>query len=438
MLPPFPLPAAHAWRHLRRSILTGPPNRRLGLVQGQQLLDMAGAAHLVRGGLARVRIPAHLIGRDDDAWQRHRFLDAARMQRLRSLGVPFKAVIELPVIEIGPHFLFSDEQHAAHATRLAAYRPDVVIIGNEVNVVDGQPGLDLDAVIERYLDRYALIHQAIRAAAPETRIQLYGEAYFGQPHDPNVLMRRLLSRMRQRGVPPPDIAGIHVYDHAGHVPARVRGYRDLLKDFGLRIPISIEEIGPRMGVIDQNDAGTFARIPSNDGARFPHWLAELRANGWISEDEHAELVAQQLTTSAAVADQAQVFCAADFRAELQWRRGLVSFECGRPRPALDAFYFTQRLLNDAEVQLAPSREDAGVVHVSVRRRDGIAAHVYWLAPRATDAGASGGSRSIVVPPHTFVCDARGRLIHEPQPRSRTISLPDPTSAESGGAVRVLV
>src|SRR5688572_25931748 len=259
-----------AWRALRRRILAGPPNLRVGLVQGQQIFDHAEGAQMLGGGLVRVRIPNRLIPQGDDAWHPHRFPDGRRMEQLRALGLPFKAVIELPVIERTPDFRFSDAQHAAHAARLATrYRPDVVIVGNEVNVVDRREGVDLQAVVDRYLDRYDIIQAVVRATSPGSLIQLYGEAYFGQPIDPDALLRRVLHAMRQRGLRPPDIAGMHVYDHAAPIPARVRDYRRLLADFGLRIPLSVEEMGPRIGVIDREEVGALVRAASDDPERFP-------------------------------------------------------------------------------------------------------------------------------------------------------------------------
>jgi hypothetical protein len=428
---------ALAWRALRRRILAGPPNLRVGLVQGQQIFDHAEGVQLLGGGLVRVRIPNRLIPQGDDAWHPHRFPDARRMEQLRALGLPFKAVIELPVLEKAPDFRFSDAQQAAHAARLVTrYRPDVVIVGNEVNVVDRREGVDLQAVVDRYLDRYDIIQAVVRATSPGTLIQLYGEAYFGQPIDPDALLRRVLHGMRQRGLAPPDIAGIHVYDHAGPIPARVRDYRRLLADFGLHIHLSVEEMGPRMGVIDREEVGALARTAPDDPDRFPSRLDEMRGAGWISEAEQAHLVAQHLATAAAVAEQAQVFCASDFTGELKWRRGLISLECGRARPALAAFRFMQRLLAGAEVRLSPSQENAGVVEASVTRADGITARVVWAVPR-TGTGAL-DRPSLLVPSHSYVCDALGQLVHLADAIPRTVPLPPAATGECGGAVRVLI
>src|SRR5919204_213688 len=109
------------------------------------------------------------------------------MAVLRRLGVPFKAVVELSRRA-------TDEQHAAHAIRLVQRcGPDAVIVGNELNAVDLRPRVDAAAEIERYLDRYAAIHAAVRAEAPATQIQLYGEAYDGDPRDRGAFLRRGLA-----------------------------------------------------------------------------------------------------------------------------------------------------------------------------------------------------------------------------------------------------
>ncbi|HEX2037587.1 MAG TPA: hypothetical protein VHS99_25705 [Chloroflexota bacterium] len=67
---------------------------------------------------------------------------------------------------------------------------DIVIVGNELNALDRRPGVDQAALVERYLHRTAMIHAAVRAASPGTRLQLYGEASFGGPDDPQALLRR--------------------------------------------------------------------------------------------------------------------------------------------------------------------------------------------------------------------------------------------------------
>jgi hypothetical protein len=358
---------------------------------------------------------------------------------MHALGVPFKAVIELPVIELGRRF--SAEQHAAHAARLVRRaRPDVVIVGNEVNVVDRAPGVDTPAVIDRYLDRYAAMVTAIRAVSPATKIQLYGEAYYGQPADPDALLRHLLAALRRRSLPPPDLAGLHVYDHAAVIPARVEGYRRLFAEHGLRLPLAIEELGPRKGVLDTHEAARLARAAAGaaepDAERLERLVA-LRADGWLTEDEHADLVVQHLATAAASADQAQIFCAIDFRAELHVRRGLLDYEWGRRRPAFHAFQFTQQLINDVEeVRLLPGAQHSGTTRVSVRRRDGIAAQLAWSVPRAGEATAA--PRALPVPPYTFVCDAQGRLLLSPRPYARTTVLPGAATAECGGPVRLLL
>lgn len=293
------------------------------------------------------------------------------------------------------------------------------------------------AEIERYLDRYDVMHAAIRAASPATRIQLYGEAYYGEPTDRNAFLRPVLAAMRRRGLPPPDLAGIHVYDGADIIPKRVTGYRRLLADFGLHIPVSVEELGPRQGVVDEYETRRLLQQPAEDDEQFPHRLAELYAHGWLTEAEHAELVAQHLATAAASADQAQIFCAHDVPTELQWRRGLVSGVFDRARPALGAFRFLQRLLNDlAEVHLRPAAEQGGVATVSLIRRDGLAAHIHWSAPVGEEVIAP--ARTLPVPPATFVCDARGQLMAAPYPNAYTLELPAATSQEAGGAVRILI
>ncbi|MDQ3699816.1 MAG: hypothetical protein M3442_02730, partial [Chloroflexota bacterium] len=292
---------------------------------------------------------------------------------------------------------------------------------------------------------YDAVQTAIQAAAPGTRVQLYGEAYYGEPQDPDAMLRRLLASLRQRGLRPPDLAGIHIYDRAEVIPARVAGYRRLFAECGLSLPLSVEEVGPRLGVVDRLEAGELTLEQAHDQHRYASRLSELYAEGWLTEEEHAEQVAQHLATAATCADQAQVFCAVDFRAELGTRRGLVSYEWSRPRPALAAFQFTQRLLNDlAEARLSPTDEDGrgpadsprGVTMVSVVRRDGLSARIQWSAPVAGEALAA--PQRVVVPPYTFVCDAAGRLVLPPAGHARTIELPGAATLECGGAVRIFL
>jgi hypothetical protein len=352
------------------------------------------------------------------------------MAALGRIGVPFKVVLELGRRE-------SDAEHAAHVTRLLdRVQPEAVIVGNELNALDRRPGVDLGGVIERYLDRYAAVHAAVKAAAPRTGVQLYGEAYDGEPSDPDAFLRAVLATLRRRGLPAPDGAGFHVYDHAGVLPERVAGYRRLLAEHGLTIPLAVEELGPRQGVIDRWDERLLAQQPAEGQGGGPSRLAELRARGWLTEAEHAELVAQQLATAVACADQAQVFCAMDFDAELDRRRGLVSRD-GRTRPALDGFRFLQRLLNDpAEVHYTPAAENGGVVAVALTRRDGLSATVCWSAPVGDEPVAP--ERAVSVPANTFVCDAQGQLLQPPLTVPSTLVLPGAGTAEAGGAVRLLV
>ena len=106
------------------------------------------------------------------------------------------------------------------------------------------------------------------------------------------------------------------------------------------------------------------------------------------------------------------------------RRGLISYECGRARPALASFHFMQRLLAGADVSLSPARED------------GISARIHWSAP--IDGETRAAARSLLVPPHTFVCDGRGQLLLPPQAAPRMITLPGSGTPECGGAVRMLL
>jgi hypothetical protein len=419
------------WWLLRQRLTAGRPNGRLGLVQGQHIFARtASTTALVTGGLIRIRVPAALIRQGEDAWRAVPFSDAWWMVALGRIGVPFKVVLELGRRE-------SDAEVAAHVDRLLRRaHPEAVIVGNEVNAVDRRPGVDTGAVIERYLDRYAAVHAAVKAVAPRTRVQLYGEAYDGQPEDPEAFLRAVLTVLRRRGLPAPDTAGIHVYDHAGVLPDRVAGYRRLLAEHGLRIPVAVEELGPREGVIDRWDERQLALQPAEADGGAPNRLAELRARGWLTEAEHADLVAQHLATAAACADQAQVFCAMDFDAELDRRRGLLGRE-GRPRPALEGFRFLQRLLNDpAEVDYTPATENGGVVRVALTRRDGLAATVCWSAPLGDERVAP--ARAVPLPAYTFVSDAQGHLLQPPLAAPSALELPGGTTAEAGGGVRILV
>ncbi|HEU5314873.1 MAG TPA: hypothetical protein VFX49_02100 [Chloroflexota bacterium] len=419
------------WRVLQQRIQVGGPNGALGLVQAQHIFGKAGTAAgaaLVRAGLVRVRIPANLARLGEDGWRHDRFEDGWWMERLRDLGVPFKAVVEL-----WPRF--TDELHAEHAARLVRRaRPDVVIVGNELNAAALRPGVDLGSEIDRYLGQYAAIHAAVRATRPETRIQLYGEAYDGDPSDPDAVLRRVLYELRRRGLPAPDAAGIHVYDHAGVLPTRVAGYRRLLADFGRRVPVSVEELGPRQGIIDHWESGRLRQQAALDPQRYDSRLEELRAAGWLHEEEHADLVVQQLATATAFADQAQVFCAIDFDAEISHRRGLMSSYYDRARPALGAFRFVQRLLNGVEDRHYVERAD-GLRRLDVVRRDGLGASICW---RGAGTAATADGVPLDVPPFTFVCDGLGRLVHEPRQDGHRIALPPPTTEEAGGGVRILV
>jgi hypothetical protein len=104
---------------------------------------------------------------------------------------------------------------------------------------------------------------------------------------------------------------------------------------------------------------------------------------------------------------------------------------------LDSFHFVQRLLNDvAEIRQDEALGAAGIMAVDVVRRDGFTAKMLWSVPLAGEARAA--DRMVEVPPFTFVCDARGRLLRAPETYPRALALPAATSAECGGAVRILL
>jgi len=90
----------------------------------------------------------------------------------------------------------------------------------------------------------------------------------------------------------------------------------------------------------------------------------------------------------------------------------------------------------ADVSLSPAREYGGVATVSAAREDGISARIHWSAP--IDGETRAAARSLLVPPHTFVCDGRGQLLLPPQAAPRVITLPGSGTPECGGAVRVLL
>jgi hypothetical protein len=153
-----------------------------------------------------------------------------------------------------------------------------------------------------------------------------------------------------------------------------------------------------------------------------------------SPSANADLVVQQLATASACADQAQVFCAVDFDAEIGHRRGLVSKDPDRPRPALTAFRIAQRLLNGVDSQRFTEEPD-GLRRLDVTRTDGLTAAICWRA-----AGDVPDTRPLLleVPAFTFVSDAVGQLLYLPRPYPHTIPLPPPTTDQAGGRVRILL
>ncbi len=164
----------------------------------------------------------------------------------------------------------------------------------------------------------------------------------------------------------------------------------------------------------------------------------------MTEAEQAEAVAQHLATAAACADQAQIFCALDFDAEIDRRRGLAGRDA-RGRPALQAFRFLQRLLNDpAETRLLPADANAGVAALSLVRRDGLAGH--HLLERAPGGRGGRGTRGRAPGPGPGGCRAPlhlrlrcpRRACGPPSAGPSTLVLPAATTPEAGGAVRVLL
>ena len=188
-------------------------------------------------------------------------------------------------------------------------------------------------MVERYLDRYA----AMRAAAWRRRrrrgCSSTARPTTGTRPTPTPSCATSWRACAGGPCPPPDLAGIHVYDGAAVLPERVAAYRRLLAEYDLRPPLSVEELGPRQGVVDRWEARRLELAPAADDGAYAHRLEELHGEGWLTEDEQAEQVAQHLATAAACADQAQIFCALDFDAEIDRRRGLVGRDAaGPPRP----------------------------------------------------------------------------------------------------------
>jgi len=150
-----------------------------------------------------------------------------------------------------------------------------VIVGNECNVPKNQ-GSYMSP--EEYASCYGTAWRAIRSFSPETRVSLYGEAYYGN----HTHLRNVLQLLKNKGIRP-DEGSVHFYDYPQKLGYWLVGYQNVLNEFFGDVPIHISEIGKPISIS-------------------------------INDEQHASLLVQDLALSAAYIEQGKITLAAWFAA----------------------------------------------------------------------------------------------------------------------------
>lgn len=418
------------------------PNPRLGLVQAHYLAGIAGGHRAIFGGLNRYRVPAEAIdasrGRilpqffpGDESWW---------IERLRDAGVP-----QITVLETDP--ALPDSAVAGVAAQIAVrHRPVAMILGNELNIDPQWYGSRADSFriapeeerIRRYLEQWRAVHQAVKAIAPGIRLLFYGEAHYGDLYDgggpvERAFLRRLVNACLRRGDPLPDGLAFHYYGPPWDLPPRAAQYVRFARETGIPVQVSCLELGPPAPVLDREEVPLLRRRAATH-AGFADRYEELRAQGWLTEDEQAALVAHQLALAISTPWLAEtcLFSATDVPDDPQ-HTGLVGMRLGlyRPRPALEVFLFLQRLLNEFDaVELVPPAENNGVAELRIRRADGLEARMLWSEALPGEERAP--ERHIVLAPLVVAFLADGTLLHPPQRDMAALRLPGSSTSQCGG------
>lgn len=439
-------PAADVWGYwqaaLDRLMPRRIPNCRLGLAQAHYLAGVAGGYRAIFGGLNRYRVPAEAI----DA-QRGRILpqffpgdESWWIERLRDAGVP-----QIAVLETDP--ALPDSAVAGVAAQLATrHRPEAIVLGNELNIDPRWYGSRADSFriapeeerIRRYLEQWRAVHQAVKAISPSIRLLFYGEAHYGDLYDQGrpverAFLRRLTAACMRRGDPLPDGLVFHYYGPPWDLPQRAAQYERFARETKIPAQVSCLELGPPAPVLDREEVPLLRRRAATHSG-FTDRYEELRAQGWLTEEEQAALVALQLALAISTPWLAQtcLFSATDVPDDPQ-HTGLVGTRLGlyRPRPALEVFLFLQRLLNElTAAELVPPAENNGVAELRIRREDGLEARVLWSEALPGEERAP--ERQISLPPLAVAFRADGTLLHAPQRDITALALPGSSTSQCGG------
>jgi hypothetical protein len=448
---PAPLPADPAayWQAaLERMVPRRGPNRRLGLAQAHYLAGTAGGYRAIFGGLNRYRIPAEAIDPQHGRILPHFFPgdESWWIERLRDAGVP-----QVAVLETDP--ALPDSAVAGVAAQVASrHRPQGIILGNELNIdphwygsrADSFRVIGEDERIRRYLEQWRAVHQAVKAVSPSIRLFFYGEAHYGDLYDggrpvERAFLRRLVSACIRRGDPLPDGLVFHYYGPVWGLPQRAAQYMRFARETGIPAQVSCLELGPPAPILDREEEPLLRRRAATHPG-FESRYDELRAQGWLTEEEQAALVAHQLAVAAGTPwlAEACLFSATDVPDDPQ-HTGLVGMRLGlyRPRPALEVFLFLQRLLNELILaELILPTENNGVAELRIQRDDGLEARVLWSEALPDDVRAP--QREVLLPALAVALRADGTLLQAPQRDPAPLTLPGSTTPQCGGPAVVVI
>jgi hypothetical protein len=354
-------------------------------------------------------------------------------------------VPQIAVLETDP--ALPDSAVAGVAAQIAArHRPVAMILGNELNIDPGWYGsradpfrvIGEDERIRRYLEQWRAVHQAVKAIAPRIRLLFYGEAHYGDLYDggrpvERAFLRRLVNACLLRGDPLPDGLVFHYYGPPWDLPQRAAQYVRFARETGIAVQVSCLELGPLAPILDREEEPLLRRRAATRPGFESHY-EELRAQGWLTEDEQAALVAHQLALAISTPCLAEtcLFSATDVPDDPQ-HTGLVGMRLGlyRPRPALEVFLFLQRLLNQLDgVELVPPAGNDGVAELRIRRADGLEARILWSEALPGEERAP--QRQIFLAPLAVAFQADGTLLHPPQRDMAALTLPGSSTSQCGG------
>lgn len=230
----------------------------------------------------------------------------------------------------------------------------IFIIGNEINTHYSPWRHPLDKYQELYLTAY----QKIKTISPKSSVFPWQEAYYGEGE----VLQEFLAGEKVKGKI--DGLAFNFYDISSKIEGKVDLYHRILSQFGLsQLPVMIGELGKPI-------------------------------NNYLSQEQQARLVVQNLATAAYFEKRGQIDLSAWYCAYAGPNGGhALSFSTDKefkPKPGLFAFLLAQRLLR-GDINLI--KHQSGLMELIVTNQGRTQAHFVW----------NEGERKITLPPKAGCC-----------------------------------